>query len=104
MSSLFTEAFNVLADAAPPPPPNGDVPKPTGNAPGELTSKVDTVLGLVAWAGTAAGVLGVLVTGTMMAVSLKRGESSEHMSRLGMVIGGCVLVATAGPLVSFVFA
>ncbi|WP_405467389.1 hypothetical protein [Streptomyces griseoaurantiacus] len=98
------EAFNALADAPPPPAPNGAVPHPTGNAPGELTSKVDTVLGIVAWAGTAAGVLGVLVTGTMMAVSVKRGESSEHMSRLGMVIGGCVLVATAGPLVSFVFA
>ena len=73
------------------------------NAPGELTSKVNTVLGIAAWAGTAAGVLGVLITGTMMAVSLKRGESSEHMSRLGMVLGGCVLVATAGPLVGFVF-
>ena len=48
-------------------------------------------------------IAGVLITGTMMAISLKRGESSEHMSRLGMVLGGCVLVATAGPLVGFVF-
>lgn len=46
----------------------------------------------------------MLITGAMMAVSVKRGESSEHMSRLGMVLGGCVLVATAGPLISFVFA
>lgn len=103
MSSLLTEASNILA-AATPGAGSGSVPDPKSNAPGELTSKVDTVLGIVAWAGTAAGVLGVLVTGAMMAVSLKRGESSEHMSRLGMVLGGCVLVATAGPLVSFVFA
>ncbi|MEU1299052.1 hypothetical protein [Streptomyces shenzhenensis] len=81
-----------------------DVPNPTRQAPGELTEKVNTVLGIAAWAGTAAGVAGVLVTGAMMAISLKRGESSEHMSRLGMVLGGCVLVATAGPLISFVFA
>lgn len=80
------------------------VPNPARNAPGELTQKVDTVLGIAAWAGTAAGVAGVLITGAMMAVSLKRGESSEHMGRLGMVLGGCVLVATAGPLVGFVFA
>lgn len=46
---------------------------------------------------------GVLITGTMMAVSMKRGEGSEHMSRLGMVLGGCVLVATAGPIIAFVF-
>ncbi|OIJ69165.1 hypothetical protein [Streptomyces mangrovisoli] len=102
MSSLLFEAHNILAAAAP--TGGANVPQPVSDAPDELTGKVDTVLGIVAWAGTAAGVLGVLVTGAMMAVSLKRGESSEHMSRLGMVLGGCVLVATAGPLVSFVFA
>jgi len=83
---------------------DGTVPNPVSNAPGELTGKVNKVLGIAAWAGTAAGVAGVLITGAMMAVSVKRGESSEHMSRLGMVLGGCVLVASAGPLVSFVFA
>jgi ribose/xylose/arabinose/galactoside ABC-type transport system permease subunit len=79
------------------------IPNPQRQAPGELTQKVDLVLGIAAWAGTAAGVAGVLVTGSMMALSMKRGESSEHMSRLGMVLGGCVLVATAGPLIQFVF-
>jgi hypothetical protein len=79
------------------------VPNPNRQAPAELTNKIDLVLGIAAWAGTAAGVAGVLVTGSMMAISLKRGESSEHMSRLGMVLVGCVLVATAGPLIQFVF-
>ncbi|MER5445430.1 hypothetical protein ABT052_23920 [Streptomyces sp. NPDC002766] len=101
MSSLLVEAANVIVAA--PSPGASTVPQPTSNAPGDLAAKVNTVLGIVAWAGTAAGVLGVLITGAMMAVSLKRGESSEHMSRLGMVLGGCVLVSTAGPLVGFVF-
>ncbi|MGW4088096.1 hypothetical protein ACWEGS_34325 [Streptomyces sp. NPDC004822] len=79
------------------------VPNPGRNAPPALTGKVETVLGIAAWAGTAAGVAGVLVTGAMMAMSVKRGEASEHMSRLGMVLGGCVLVAVASPLVGFVF-
>ncbi|MGI5455850.1 hypothetical protein ACQEWB_22245 [Streptomyces sp. CA-249302] len=95
MSSLLHSASVLLAD--------GNVPQPGRNAPDQLTGKVNTVLGIAAWAGTAAGVAGVLITGTMMAISLKRGESSEHMSRLGMVLGGCVLVATAGPLIQFVF-
>ncbi|MCN9241336.1 hypothetical protein NGF19_11135 [Streptomyces sp. RY43-2] len=82
---------------------DGKVPDPTRNAPGALTGKVDKVLGILAWAGTAAGVAGVLITGAMMAVSMRRGEGSEHMGRLGMVLGGCVLVATAGPVVTFVF-
>ncbi|MEU8777783.1 hypothetical protein [Streptomyces sp. NPDC048606] len=80
-----------------------DVPNPQMKAPTELTNKVNDVLGIAAWAGTAAGVAGVLITGAMMAISMRRGEGSEHMGRLGMVLGGCVLVATAGPLVSFVF-
>jgi ribose/xylose/arabinose/galactoside ABC-type transport system permease subunit len=95
MSSLLFDTTSLLA---------AGVPQPTRDAPGELTDKVNTVLGIAAWAGTAAGVAGVLITGAMMAISVKRGESSEHMSRLGMVLGGCVLVATAGPLVNFVFA
>ncbi|MEU9344694.1 hypothetical protein AB0D74_26205 [Streptomyces sp. NPDC048278] len=95
MSTLLHSASVLLADGA--------VPDPTRNAPDQLTGKVNTVLGIAAWAGTAAGVAGVLITGAMMAISLKRGESSEHMGRLGMVLGGCVLVATAGPLIQFVF-
>nr|WP_200886846.1 hypothetical protein [Phaeacidiphilus oryzae] len=87
-------AVRLLADG---------VPDPQMHAPGQLESKVNVVLGIAAWAGTAAGVAGVLVTGSMMAISFKRGEHSEHMGRLGMVLCGCVLVATAGPLISFVF-
>ncbi|MFI7539823.1 hypothetical protein [Actinoplanes sp. NPDC049599] len=80
-----------------------DVPQPEGAAPPELIKFVTLGLNLIAWAGTAAGVCGVLVTGTMMAISHKRGESSEHMSRLGMVLGGCILVAVAGPVISWFF-
>ncbi|MFJ6570699.1 hypothetical protein ACIQNU_25120 [Streptomyces sp. NPDC091292] len=101
MSSLLDKATIFLA--ANPVPGKSEVPDPQRSAPEELTTIVDTVLGIAAWAGTAAGVAGVLITGAMMAVSVKRGESSEHMSRLGMVLGGCILVATAGPLVTFVF-
>ncbi|GGM14733.1 MULTISPECIES: hypothetical protein [Micromonospora] len=80
------------------------VPQPGSKAPpGKLSTLVKDLLGLLAWAGTAAGVAGVLITGTMMAVSMKRGESSEHLSRLGLVLCGCILIATAGPLVSWFF-
>ncbi|WP_405843737.1 hypothetical protein [Streptomyces sp. NBC_01518] len=100
--SALVEATHFLA-AAVPNPGNSTIPDPGRSAPGPLADKVNLVLGILAWAGTAAGVCGVLITGAMMAISVKRGESSEHMSRLGMVLGGCVLVATAGPIVQFVF-
>lgn len=80
-----------------------EVPQPERTAPGKLVESVDLLLGLLAWSGTAAGVAGVLITGAMMAISHKRGETSEHLSRLGMVLAGCVLVATSGPIVQFFF-
>ncbi|MDX3366095.1 hypothetical protein AB0D47_37160 [Streptomyces sp. NPDC048376] len=79
------------------------MPDVDSKAPGELNDAVEVVLGIAAWAGTVAGVVGILATGIMMAVSVKRGESSEHFSRLGMVLGGCILVAAAGPTVTFFF-
>ncbi|WP_431923331.1 hypothetical protein [Micromonospora wenchangensis] len=93
--------FARLPMAPDPQQPGGAGINPTPNAPGQLTGLVNKLLGLIAWAGTAAGVAGVLITGTMMAISVKRGESSEHMSRLGLVLGGCILVAVAGPLANF---
>jgi hypothetical protein len=98
---IWFPAWTALA----PTPAPVDVPQPErgGDAPPDLVEMVRTALNLIAWAGTAAGVVGVLVTGTMMAISHKRGESSEHMGRLGMVLGGCILVATAGPIVSWFF-
>ncbi|MEU8820048.1 hypothetical protein [Actinoplanes sp. NPDC048796] len=85
--------------------PQVEVPQPQkgGKAPEQLATLVTTGLGLIAWAGTAAGVAGVLITGAKMAIAHKRGDSSEHMGQLGLVLGGCVLVATAGPLVQFFF-
>ncbi|MFK3978839.1 hypothetical protein ACI2K4_00535 [Micromonospora sp. NPDC050397] len=82
-----------------------EVPQPDqgGDAPDALKGLIKLALNIVAWGGTAAGVAGVLITGTMMALAHKRGETSEHMGRLGTVLGGCILIAAAGPLVQFVF-
>ncbi|WBB58532.1 hypothetical protein O7599_23195 [Streptomyces sp. WMMC500] len=98
LSSVYKNGHRYLAQEG-----TGDVPTVEREAPTELTDAVGTVLGIAAWAGTAAGVVGIIITGVMMAVSMKRGEGSEHMSRLGMVLGGCILVATAGPIVTFFF-
>ena len=84
-----------------PAPGGGGVVNPTPAAPTALSNLVNKLLGLIAWGGTAAGVAGVLITGTMMAISVKRGESSEHMSRLGLVLGGCILIAVAGPVANW---
>ncbi|MEV0185805.1 hypothetical protein AB0I54_42050 [Streptomyces sp. NPDC050625] len=64
----------------------------------------DFLLGTLAWCASAAGVGGVIVTGTLMGLQLHRGEPGEgasHMRRLIIVLSACVLAATAGPIIQF---
>ncbi|MER6961944.1 MULTISPECIES: hypothetical protein [unclassified Streptomyces] len=82
-----TAAHDILA--APPFQPGADA---------------DFVLGVLAWAASAAGVAGVLITGILMAIQLRRGEMGEgasYLRGLFFVLSGCVLAATAGPLVQY---
>lgn len=105
MQFLDTVLYHAYAGLTPLLVPRQAVPTPNTNAnvPDKLENLIGDGLQLLSWGGTAAGVVGVVVTGAMMAISHKRGESSEHMSRLGIVLGGCILVAVASPLVGFFF-
>lgn len=67
------------------------------------THHAGDILGLLAWCVSAAGVTGLLIVGTQMAMQLRRGEMGEGATyfRAGYyVVLGCVLAATAGPLVA----
>jgi hypothetical protein len=62
------------------------------------------VLGLLAWLASAAGVAGLLITGMLMAVQLRRGEPGENgefFRSFFFVIVASVLAVTAGPIVKF---
>lgn len=62
--------------------------------------KITTVVSYVAWLATAACVVGFLVAGTMMALSNSgHGSGGQHGSRLGWVMGGCVVIGMASGLV-----
>ncbi|MER6124371.1 hypothetical protein ABT173_17280 [Streptomyces sp. NPDC001795] len=70
--------------------------------PSDVTSKLDQVLGYIAWLVTAAAVAGLMIVGTRMAIALKTGDAEEHLREYLMVMGACVIGACAGPLVQFV--
>ncbi|MFD5065016.1 hypothetical protein [Streptomyces sp. NPDC058394] len=64
----------------------------------------DNLLGILAWCASAAGVTGVLITGMLMALQLRRGEFGEGASywrAMVFVLLACVLATTAGPIVQF---
>ncbi|MER5386465.1 hypothetical protein ABT040_40580 [Streptomyces sp. NPDC002688] len=86
MTALYSIAVGALAEA-----PSGAV-----------TTELDKVLGIIAWLVTAAGVAGLMIVGSRMALAVKSGDVEEHLSQFLMVLGACVIGATAGPIVGFV--
>lgn len=57
------------------------------------------ILRWVAFIATGICVLGVIVAGAAMAISNRRGEGGEHASRLGWVLGGCIVIGASSGLV-----
>ena len=64
------------------------------------TEAVMTVLGWVSWLVTFLCIIGIFLVAGKMASSHRRGEGSEAVGQLGWVMGACVLVAAAGPIVN----
>jgi len=63
-----------------------------------------TIINLLAWCATAAGVFGLITVGTLMALQLRRGEpgeGGEHFRGVFFVTLGCLVAASAQPLVLF---
>ncbi|AVH57135.1 MULTISPECIES: hypothetical protein [Streptomyces] len=69
----------------------------------DVTGPLNQVLGYMAWFVTVAAVAGLLIIGSRMAISLRGGEGSEHLTQFAVVMGACIIGATAGPIVSFVY-
>ena len=60
-------------------------------------SNLQAVIGYVCWIATALCLVGLIVTGSILAVSYHRG-SNEHVGRLGAVAAGCLVVGAASPI------
>lgn len=86
---LITAGPDVLAQ----------VPNPGRGAPPPGSQGIVKILGWAAWVAFSLCVMGVIAAGAMMAISSRRGEGGEHVSRLGYVFGGCIIIGSASALV-----
>ena len=64
------------------------------------TAGLLTVLSWGAWIVTLICIAGISAVAAKMAISHRRGEGSEAVGQLGWVMGACVLIAAAGPIVN----
>lgn len=75
--------------------PDPDPVQPPG------TEGLTTLLGWVKWIGLAVCVLGLIAAGTVMAIQSRRGEGGEHAGKIGMALGGVIIISAATSLVGF---
>ncbi|QAY65004.1 hypothetical protein ET495_17275 (plasmid) [Xylanimonas allomyrinae] len=76
-----------------------DVPDPGAGTQPPGAEGFTKILGWAAWIAFGVCVLGVIVAGATMAIQSRRGEGGEHMSRLGWVLAGCIVIGSASALV-----
>ncbi|QGN35672.1 hypothetical protein GJV80_17335 [Microlunatus sp. Gsoil 973] len=77
-----------------------DIPNPKAQMPEGLDG-FTTILGWAKWVALAVCVLGLIAAGAMMAINARRGEGGEHVGRIGMALGGVIVISAAGSLVGF---
>ena len=73
---------------------------PPGSVQPPGTAGLMTVMGWVSWGVTFLCIIGIFFVAGKMAFSHRRGEGSEAVGQLGWVMGACVLIAAAGPVVN----
>lgn len=93
--SSLTLTAQHLAAALPMEVPNPDPIQPPG------TEGFVTVMGWAKWVCLSVCVLGLFAAGALMAVQSRRGEGGEHAGKIGMALGGVVVISAAGALVGF---
>ena len=78
-----------------------DIPEPVVDAPEELKTKIDSLLGFGMYIVMVACVAGVLIVAGRMAVMHRRGELGEHMGGLVAVAAACILGGAGAAFVRF---
>lgn len=61
--------------------------------------KFEKIINWVAWIAFGMGLIGVIIVGIMMMVGANRGSGDDVMKKLGFVLGGCIIAASAGGIV-----
>lgn len=78
----------------------GGVPNPAPIQP-PGTGGISTLLGWLRWVGLAVCVAGLMAAGAMMSIQSHRGEGGQHVARIGMGLGGVIVIGAAASLVGF---
>lgn len=77
-----------------------EIPSPSPVQP-PGTEGLTTILGWAKWVALAVCILGLFMAGALMAIQSRRGEGGEHAGKIGMALGGVIIISAAASLVGF---
>jgi len=80
--------------------PLGNVPDPSPQQP-PGTEGFTSIMGWGKWIALAICILGLFAAGALMALQSRRGEGGEHVGKIGMALGGVIVISAASALVGF---
>jgi hypothetical protein len=66
----------------------------------DFADRFTKLIGWILWGCQMVCVVGIAAIGTMLAVSIRRGETGEHASRLGAAGAGVIVVGLASTIVN----
>ncbi|MFS0700055.1 hypothetical protein AB6N24_08810 [Cellulomonas sp. 179-A 4D5 NHS] len=75
--------------------PDPDAVQPPG------TQGLTDILAWAKWIALAVCIAGLIAAGAMMSINSRRGEGGEHTGRIGMALGGVVVISAAASMVGF---
>lgn len=75
--------------------PNPDAVQPPG------TEGFLSIMGWVKWVALAVCIIGLIAAGALMAINSRRGEGGDHAGKIGMALGGVVVISAAASMVGF---
>lgn len=91
----LTQAATDVVALLPLQVPNPNPVQPPG------TEGFTSIMGWAKWVALAVCVLGLIAAGALMAIQSRRGEGGEHVGKIGMALGGVIVISAAGGLVGF---
>ena len=81
--------------------PTVDIPNPDPVAPPGFEGPVGVIIGMAKWGGLALAVLGIIIIGAKLTITVRRGEAAGELGQLLYVALGCILIGAASSLIGF---
>lgn len=78
------------------------IPSPPGPVAPPFGAQLLTLIASLQWVALALAIVGVIIVGIKMVISIRNGEGASHLGAFGWLFAGVVLIAAPTAVVGFI--